>query len=396
MARAKPIRMCTSQFFTLPHWWWKYSVSLLVCRPQCSSPPRALSALPHCFTHAGKKTADILWWWNWFYSRPWKGNGQPKVTRRNFKFGVWIYVYKSSSTHGTCVKVTACVYKKTALYWTPALCLGAHWGKMKARVICKHKLIWRVNLVYMAAGCLSHNLAVVDAAARAQSWLNSAAVQMVQVILFGLLSVPAVGWVVGRLLSQGSPPGSSGLNMDIAGSTQQNDACTHRFQRPINAETAWMREEECEERERGRRSEGETARRRERAQWQSERKEKFKLYLLVVCSVKVLFVCPTSTRQSRASVFVTRVAWWREWPTRLHRLMLWNELHLKSLQIFAYRSLKAFRSDARDAEKAATVLVVYIQCTVAPGSEKIPDCSTWTCVFVNVKWIQRRPAGVKQ
>lgn len=326
-----------------------------------------LAAADAVSTHAGKQTAEILWWWNWFYSRPWKGNGQPKVTRRNFKFGVWIYVYKSSSTHSTCVKVTARVFKKTALYWTPALWLGGILRKMKARVICKHKLIWRVNLVNMAVVCLWHNLAVVDAAARARSWLNSAAVQMVQVILFGLLSVPAVGWVVGWLLSEGSPLDPLDLIW-----TLQNDVCTHKFQRPINAKTAWMERPgvwgEGEGSEEWRRD-SETERKSAMAMREERNIQVVPSSGLIVfscqrfvslfCSVKVLFVCPTSTRQSRASVFVTRVVWWREWPTRLHRLILWNEFHLKSLQIFAYRSLKAFGSDARDAEKAATVLVVY-------------------------------------
>lgn len=60
----------------------------VVCRPQCSSPPRTLSALPHCFiTHAGKQTAEILWWWNWFYSRPWKRKRSTEGYEKEFQ--VW-------------------------------------------------------------------------------------------------------------------------------------------------------------------------------------------------------------------------------------------------------------------------------------------------------------------
>lgn len=328
----------------------------------------AVSTSTLFFTHAGKQTAEILWWWNWLYSRPWKRNGQPKVTRRNFKFGVWIYVYKSSSTHSTCVKVTARVFKKTALYWTPALCLGGTLRKMKARVICKHKLIWRVNLVNMAVVCLWHNLPVVDAAACAQSWLDSAAVQMVQVILFGLLSVPAVGWVVGWLLSEGSPLDPLDLIWTLQAQHSRMMCVRTGFSVQLMQRWPGWREEECEERERGRRrSEGETVRRRERVQWQSERKETLKLYLLVVwlsSVVKGLCVCSVQSEQS----FCLRhacglVAWVTDSSSSA------DAMKRASSQISRYLRTGAWRRSGpmlMTQRKAATVLAVYPV-----------HCSTW-------------------
>lgn len=165
-----------------------------------------------------------------------------------------------------------------------------------------------------------------------------------------------------------------------------------------------------EERERGWRSEGETERKSERAQWQPERKEKIKLYLLVVWLSSLclqfskvcvfllfsqgfcLFVLPWHVR---ASVFV----WWREWLVFIS--WCYEMSFISNLQIFAHWSLKVFRSDARDAEKTAKVLVVYpVHCScviIAPWrmcfqtwTEYKDSLQTWSnkgdCISHSVEW----------
>lgn len=166
--------------------------------------------------------------------------------------------------------------------------------------------------------------------------------------------------------------------MDVAGSTQQNDVCTHEFQPPINAKMDWMERRGAKERERGWRSEGETERKSTMAS-REERKIQivpfsclivfimssvFTGLCLCVVQSRVLCVCPTLRCYSRASVFVTSVFWWREW---LVFISWWDEMtFISNLRMFARWSSKAFRSDARDAEKTAEVLVVYpVHCSIS-------------------------------
>lgn len=143
---------------------------------------------------------------------------------------------------------------------------------------------------------------------------------MVQVILFGLLSVPAVGWVVGRLLSEGSPLDPLDLIWTLQAQHSRMMCVRISFSVQLMQRRPGWREEECEERERGRRRSVRRDSEMERKSAMAIREERnvqvvpssglivfsCQRFVCLFCSVKVLFVCPTLTRQSRASVFVTR------------------------------------------------------------------------------------------